>query len=86
MLTLPPSKVKNMAHMCLWGPDIQVCGTHRREDLVNATISLKAEEKAPTVLFGGMESEPMLTPFRLFKKNFVFLIFLLIFFLQALLF
>ena len=26
-------------------PDIQVCGTHGREDLVNATITLNAEEE-----------------------------------------
>ena len=26
-------------------PNIQVCGTHGREDLVNATITLNAEEE-----------------------------------------
>ena len=44
-----------MAHLCVpqnqalgvcrgFVPDIQVCGTHAREDLVNATITSNAEE------------------------------------------
>ena len=45
-----------MAHLCVpqnqalgvcrgFVPDNQVCGTHGREDLVNATITLNAEEE-----------------------------------------
>ena len=45
-----------MAHLCVpqnqalgvcrgFVPDIQVCGTHGREDLVNATITSNAEEE-----------------------------------------
>ena len=56
LLTLPPGKAANMAYLCvpqnqaLWVcrgfvPDIQVCGTHGREDLVNTTITLNAEDE-----------------------------------------
>ena len=45
-----------MAHLCVpqnqalgvcrrFVPDIQICGTHGREDLVNATIISNAEEE-----------------------------------------
>ena len=45
-----------MAHLCVpqnqalgvcrgFVPDIQICGTHRRKDLVNATIISNAEEE-----------------------------------------
>ena len=55
LLTLPPSKAADMAHLCVpqnqaqgvcsrFVPDIQVCGTHGKEDLVNATITSNAEE------------------------------------------
>ena len=55
-LTLPPSKAADMAHLCVpqnltlgvcrgFVPDSQVCGTHGREDLVNATITSNAEEE-----------------------------------------
>ena len=55
MLILQPSKAADMAHLCVpqnqalevcrgFVPDIRVCGTHRREDLVNATITSNAEE------------------------------------------
>ena len=56
LLTPPPSKAADMAHLCVpqnqalgvcrgFVPDIQVCGTHRREDLVKATITSNAEEE-----------------------------------------
>ena len=56
-----------MAHLCVpqnqtlgvcrgFVPDIQVCGTRGREDLVNATITSNAEEEEDE------KSEPMLTP------------------------
>ena len=41
----------------LWGvcrgfvPDIQVCGTHKREDLVNATITSNAKEEEEATVF-----------------------------------
>ena len=49
------SKAADMAHLCVpqnqalgvcrgFVPDIQVCGTHGREDLVNATITSNEEE------------------------------------------
>ena len=55
LLALSPSKAADMAHMCVlqnqalgvcrgFVPDIQVCGTHGREDLFNATITWNAEE------------------------------------------
>ena len=51
-----------MAHLCVpqnqalgvsrgFAPDIQVCGTHGREDLVNAAITLNAEEEDATLRF-----------------------------------
>ena len=54
--TLPPSKAADMTHLCVsqnqvlgvcrgFVHDIQVCGTHRREDLVNATFISNAEEE-----------------------------------------
>ena len=56
LLTPPASKAADMAHLCVpqnqalgvcrgFVPDIQVCGTHGREDLVNATITSNAEEE-----------------------------------------
>ena len=56
LLTPPASKAADMAHLCVpqnqalgvcrgFVPDIQVCSTHGREDLVNATITLNAEEE-----------------------------------------
>ena len=56
LLTPPPSKAADMAHLCVpqnqalgvcrgFVPDIKVCGTHGREDLVNATITSNAEEE-----------------------------------------
>ena len=56
LLILPPSKAADMAHLCVpknhalgvcrgFVPDIQVCGTLGREDIVNATITLNAEEE-----------------------------------------
>ena len=55
LLTLPPSKVAGVAHLCVpqnktlgvckrFVPDIPVCSPHGREDLVNGTITLNAEE------------------------------------------
>ena len=56
LLTLPPSEAADMAHLCVpqnqalgicrgFVPDIQVCGTQGREDLVNATTTSNAEEE-----------------------------------------
>ena len=56
LLALPPSKTADMAYLCVpqnqvlgfcrrFVPDIQVCATHGREDLVNATITLNAEKE-----------------------------------------
>ena len=56
LLTPPPSKAADMAHLrppqsqalgvCKgFVPDIQVCGTHQRKDLVNTTIISNAEEE-----------------------------------------
>ena len=56
LFNLPPSEAADIAHLrapqnqALWVcresvPDIPVCGTHRREDLVAATITSNAEEK-----------------------------------------
>ena len=56
LLALPQSNSADMAHLCVhqnqalgicrgFVPDIQVCGTHGREDLVNAATTLNAEEK-----------------------------------------
>ena len=60
LLTPSASKAADMAHLCVPQnqalrvfrgfvplPDIQVCGTHGTEDLVNATITSNAEEEAP---------------------------------------
>ena len=56
LFTLPPSKAADTAHLCVdpqnqalvvnrrVATDIQVCGTHGIEDLVNATITPNAEE------------------------------------------
>ena len=38
-------------------PDIQVCGTHGREDLVNATIISNAEEEEDEELLVGREPD-----------------------------
>ena len=56
LLTPSASKAADMAHLCVpqnqglgvcrgFVPDIQVCGTHGREDLVNATITSNTEEE-----------------------------------------
>ena len=56
LLTPPASKAADMAHLCVpqnqalgicrgFVPDILVCGTHGREDLVNTTITSNAEEE-----------------------------------------
>ena len=56
LLTPPPSKAADMAHLCVpqnqalgvcrgFVPDVQVCSTHGREDLVHATITLNTEEE-----------------------------------------
>ena len=56
LLTPPPSKAADMAHLCVpqnqalgvcrgFVPDIQVSGTDGREDLVHATITQNAEEE-----------------------------------------
>ena len=56
LLTPPASKAADMAHLCVpqnqalgvcrgFVPDVQVCGSHRREDLVNANITSNAEEE-----------------------------------------
>ena len=56
LLTLPVSKAADMAHLCIpqnqalgvcrgFVPDIQICSTHGREDLINATITSNAEEE-----------------------------------------
>ena len=68
LLTPSASKAVDMAHLCVpqnqalgvyrgFVPDIQVCGTHGREDLVNANITSNAEveekeeEESGTFLF-----------------------------------
>ena len=56
LLTPSVSKAADMAHLCVpqnqalgvcrgFVPDIQICGTHGREDPVNATIISNAEEE-----------------------------------------
>ena len=56
LLTPSASKAADMAHLCVpqnqalgvcrgFVPDIQICGTHGRTDLVNATIISNAEEE-----------------------------------------
>ena len=56
LLTPSASKAADMAHLCVpqnqalgvcrgFVPDIQICGTHGRKDLVNATIISNAEEE-----------------------------------------
>ena len=56
LLTPSASKAADMAHLCVpqnqalgvcrgFVPDIQICGTHGRKDLVNATIISKEEEE-----------------------------------------
>ena len=56
LLTPSASNAADMAHLCVpqnqalgvcrgFVPDIQICGTHRRKDLVNATIISNAEEE-----------------------------------------
>ena len=55
LLTPSASKAADMAHLCVpqnqalgvcrgFVPDIQICGTHGRKNLVNATIISNAEE------------------------------------------
>ena len=56
LLTPSASKAADMAHLCVpqnqalgfcrgFVPDIQICGTHGRKDLVNATIISNTEEE-----------------------------------------
>ena len=56
LLTPSASKAADMAHLCVpqnqalgvcrgFAPDNQICGTHGRENLVNATIISNAEEE-----------------------------------------
>ena len=56
LLTPSASKAADMAHLCVpqnqalgvcrgFVPDIQICGTHGRKNLVNATIISNAEEE-----------------------------------------
>ena len=56
LLTPSASKAADMAHLCVpqnqalgvcrgLVPDIQICGTHGRKDIVNATIISNAEEE-----------------------------------------
>ena len=56
LLTPSASKAADMAHLCVppnqalgvcrgFVPDIQICGSHGRKDLVNATIISNAEDK-----------------------------------------
>ena len=56
LLTPSASKAADMAHLCVpqnqalgvcrgFVPDIQICGTHGRKDLVNATIISNVEEE-----------------------------------------
>ena len=65
LLTPPAGKAADMAHLCApenpvlgvcrgFVPDIQVCGTHGREDLVNATITLNAEEEKEAGAMGRL--------------------------------
>ena len=64
LFTPPASEAADMAHLCVpqnqalgvcrgFVPDIQVCGTHGREDLVNATITSNAEEEGVCLESGG---------------------------------
>ena len=56
LLTPSANKAADMAHLCVpqnqalgvcrgFAPDIQICGTHGRKNLVNATIISNAEEE-----------------------------------------
>ena len=56
LLTPSASKAADMAHLCVpqnqalgvcrgFVPDIQICGTHGRKNLVNATIISNVEEE-----------------------------------------
>ena len=56
LLTPSASKAADMAHLCVpqnqalgvcrgFAPDIQICGTRGRKNLVNATIISNAEEE-----------------------------------------
>ena len=67
LLTLPPSKAADMAHLCVPQnqapgvcrrllPDIQVCGTHGRENLVNAIITSNTEEEGAKSATGKARS------------------------------
>ena len=58
LLTPPASKAADMAHLSVpqnqalgvcrgFVPDIQVSGTHGREDLVNATVTSEKKKKNP---------------------------------------
>ena len=60
VLLIPPaSQAADMAHLCVpqnqvlgvcrgFVPDIQVCGTHGRENLIKVTITSNAEEELPS--------------------------------------
>ena len=69
LFTLPPSKSADMAHLSVpqnqalgvyrrFASDIQVCGTHGREDLVNATIISNVEEENVTSLVTSYSPGP----------------------------
>ena len=56
LLTPSASKAADMAHLCVpqnqalgvcrgFAPDIQICGTHGRKNIVNATIISNVEEE-----------------------------------------
>ena len=61
LLTPSASKAADMAHLCVpqnqalgvcrgFAPDIQICGTHGRKNLVNATIISNAEEEENAIV------------------------------------
>ena len=69
LLTPSASKAADMAHLCVpqnqalgvcrgFVPDIQICGTHGRKNLVNATIISNAEEEEEAGLGGCDERRP----------------------------
>ena len=51
-LCVPPNQALGVYRWFV--PDIQVCGTHGREDLVNATITSKAEEEEKEATNGAV--------------------------------
>ena len=73
LLTLPPSKAADMAHLCVPQnqalgvcrgsvPDIQECGNYGREDLDNATITSNAEEEEEAILTYQKKSKCLKDP------------------------